>query len=216
MYSYAYNNPFAFVDPTGAWPRSIHELIIDQAFPNLSASQRQVLKDASAQVDSLRGQGNDLTFQHAMAAVGESPAEAEEDYQYFVTMNEDAAMKTQMSFWSAGNPGLSDDALGQFGLALHAILDSTSPAHAGFQAWNVWNIPLVLRHWREESSISPEQLATAVSAARVAFNSTFSPGYLFPSGWNEFDLLQIISQPEQPLRESVTSRICSDLSNCQQ
>jgi len=90
-YSYAHNNPLEYVDRNGKWPTSIHNQIIDTAFPNLSASDRQILKDVSARQDSILsgGQGNSLAFQHAMRSPGESVSQAEADYNTFVSMNED-------------------------------------------------------------------------------------------------------------------------------
>src|SRR5438132_1447946 len=38
-YAYALNNPLAYVDDNGLWPTGIHNRIINQAFPGLSAQQ---------------------------------------------------------------------------------------------------------------------------------------------------------------------------------
>src|SRR5204863_9039720 len=57
QYAYVYNNPMVFVDRNGQCAKPIHEKIIDQAFQNLTADQRQILKGASANMDSLLGRG---------------------------------------------------------------------------------------------------------------------------------------------------------------
>jgi RHS repeat-associated protein len=90
MYSYTYNNPLKFVDKNGEWPTGIHNQIIDAAFPNLTSAHRQILKDVSAQQDSILsgGQSGALSYQHAMSAPGQSTADAEADYQDFVSTNE--------------------------------------------------------------------------------------------------------------------------------
>ena len=210
MCTYAYNNPLQFVDKTGRWPTSIHNKIIEQAFKGtLTPDQIQILKDVSAQQDSILGggQANALSFQHAMRAPGQSVAEAAADYQYFVSMNEEAATKAQVSFWIAGNPEFSNDALKRFAAALHAILDSTSPAHAGFQVWDWRNPALVWRHHWAENTINQQQLNTAVAAAQNAFNSTF-----FPSFGDPFDWLQLEFQQQQPPpTPTVTTKICYTL-----
>lgn len=71
-YSYVYNNPLGLRDDNGKWPTQIHNQIIDQAFPNLSPSQRQILKDVSQNQDDLLlgGQSSDLAFEHAMRGPG--------------------------------------------------------------------------------------------------------------------------------------------------
>jgi hypothetical protein len=104
--------------------------------------------------------------------------QAEVAYQTFVDTNENEATQAQMNFWAGGNAAYSNDALYKFGLALHAILDSTSPAHAGFQEWNVWDPVGIVRHKLAEHSISPQQMAAAVLAAQQAFSRTFSVPYL--------------------------------------
>ena len=203
MYAYSYNNPLSFVDKNGKWPTNIHNKIIDNAFPNLSPHQRQILKDVSANQDGLLngGQSGPLSFQHAMRGPGQSVDDAKADYDAFVSMNEDMGFQTQMNFWAANNPGLSDDALAEFAAALHAIEDSTSPAHEGFQVWEWWNPKLVLQHHWAENSISPQQMANSVAAARNAFNATFNRPLI-----SEFDLLQLSMQPVQK-KEKVTSKI---------
>ena len=204
MYSYAYNNPLSMVYKNGAWPTAIHNEIIDAAFPNLTAEQRQILKDVSAQQDSLLGggQGNALAFEHAMSSPDYSASEAEALYNNFVSGNEDQATQTQINFWLGGGKGLSEDALKQFAAALHAILDSTSPAHAGFQLWDYRNPALAKAHVAAESTITDLQKANAVLAARNAFGSTFTP-----LGFNEFDLLQLTFD-QKPPTPSVTTKIC--------
>jgi hypothetical protein len=52
-YAYVYNNPLGLKDDNGKWPTAIHDQIIDNAFPNLSPSQRQILKNVSADQDSI-------------------------------------------------------------------------------------------------------------------------------------------------------------------
>jgi RHS repeat-associated protein len=204
MYSYAYNNPLQFVDRNGKWPTKIHNQIIDAAFPNLTPAQRQILKDVSAHQDAfltdhtiMGGQAAAVSFQHAMRAPGQSVTEAQQEYEDFVSMNEDQATRTQIDFWAAGNPGLSNDALAQFAAALHAVLDSTSPAHSGFQAWEWWHFR---RHNKAEATINSQQLNTAVTAARNAFDQTFHPNF------NEFDLLQLQLRSQQ--QTAVNSKFC--------
>jgi hypothetical protein len=192
------------VDINGKWPPGIHNKIIDTAFPNLTEAQKQILEDVSAHQDAILsgGQGNSLAFQHALRAPGESVEQAEAKYNTFVSMNEAEATKDQINFWLAGNPGYSDKALAEFAAALHAILDSTSPANAGFQLWDWTKLGLVRRHTQAEKTITPQQLQNAVSVAQNAFNTTFHP-----YNPNEFDLLQLMMRANQP-QERVTHKIC--------
>lgn len=180
-YSYVHNSPLRLVDKNGKWPTDIHNRIIDLAFPNLTPDQRQILKDVSAQQDSvlLGGQSNSSAYMHAMSSPGQTAADAAQQFSDFVSENEAAAQKIQMQFWldepasSSFDGELSDKALAAFGLALHAMIDSTSPAHSWFQTWNWKNPFLVKNHIEAEKTITWAQLINAANVARNVFNATF-------------------------------------------
>jgi RHS repeat-associated protein len=178
-YSYVYNNPLGLKDDNGKWPTEIHNQIIDKAFPNLSPAQRQILKNVSASQDSILGggQANGGAFEHAMRSPGQTVEQAETQYNNFVSGSETDAQNAQMQFWMADPDNkldnLSEASLEAFGEALHAVVDSTSPAHAGFQEWNWMNPFAVYRHIQAEKTISPQQMQNAINAARNAYNATY-------------------------------------------
>jgi hypothetical protein len=174
-YSYVYNNPLRLKDDNGKWPTSIHNQLIDQAFPNLTPAQRQILKNVSAEQDGIMngGQSEALAYQHAMRAPDQTVAQAEGQYNDFVNSNESDARDLEKQWLDPGDDGTIDPAaLEAFGHALHAILDSTSPAHAGFQVWDYNPIHVAQHHFRE-NTINLQQRANAINAAQNAFNSTF-------------------------------------------
>src|SRR6266404_5059665 len=75
LYRYCHNDPVDKSDPLGLWPTDIHNEIIDKALKDkLSDSERQILKDASREVD--RDQSTKGSFQHAMRAPGQSVGDA--------------------------------------------------------------------------------------------------------------------------------------------
>jgi hypothetical protein len=129
----------------------------------------------------------------AMSSPGESEEQAEADYNTFVSMNEDAATNDQVNFWLAGGTGYSDKALAEFAAALHAVVDSTSPTHRGFQVWNWKNPRMVAKHvyGERESVFSGSVVDEAIPAAQQAFNKTFHP-----YNYNEFDFLQLMNQQQ--------------------
>lgn len=181
-YAYVYNNPLGIKDDNGKWPTAIHNQIIDNAFPNLSPAQRQILKNVSASQDSILGggQANGLSFEHAMRSPDQTVGQAQAQYNGFVSSSETEAQNAQLQFWMADPDNkldnLSDASLEAFGEALHAVVDATSPAHEGFPEWDWTNPGLAWRHHNAEKTITPEQLARAVAAARGAYNATY--GYL--------------------------------------
>jgi RHS repeat-associated protein len=179
-YTYAYNNPLRLTDENGKWPTDIHNRIIDTAFPTMTPEQRQILKNVSAGQDSILGggQGNGASYQHAMRGPDQTVEQAQTQYNDFVESSEQSAQNAQMRFWmndpdANEDHALSDQALADFAEALHAILDSTSPAHEGFQVWDWRNPALIVRHHNAEKTINDQQMQGAVSAARNAFNNTF-------------------------------------------
>ena len=212
MYIYAHNNPLAYVDRNGKWPTPIHNQIYTAALAQaLTPEQMQIVQSVSAGQDSILGGGqfNSVAFEHAMRGPDQSIMQAETQYNSFVSGQVQAAQEAQIKFWKA-NPGshsLSDEALVHFAMALHAVADSTSPAHAGFQLWDWRNPLLIWRHMQNEKSITPAQLQTAVSASQGLFDQTFG---MF--GFDEFDLLELQQQQQQQQQqEQVTSQICSGL-----
>jgi RHS repeat-associated protein len=178
-YTYSLNNPLRFKDDNGKWPTEIHNQIIDKAFPMLSPEQRQILKNISASQDSILGDGqaNDLSFQHAMRSPDQTVEQAQGQYNDFVNGEEGVAFDAQAQFWLSDPDvklsNLSPEALAAFAKALHAVVDSTSPAHAGFQKWDWRNPSLVYRHHENERNINGQQMQNAVNAAQGAFNNTF-------------------------------------------
>ena len=135
-----------------------------------------------------------------MRGPDESVADAQTAFRSFVANHENEATKAQISFWSSGNSGLTDTALAHFGAALHAIVDSTSPMHSGFQTWD-WRNPLaVAKHFLGEASISPQQMSTAVSVARSAFVGVFA---------DSFEQLRLLEQQSQARRsEKISVDLC--------
>ncbi|HXE13523.1 MAG TPA: RHS repeat-associated core domain-containing protein [Bryobacteraceae bacterium] len=146
-YSYALNNPLEMVDQNGLWPWPIHNQIISQAFPGMSADQLKTLRDASWNMDYGPGQQDaSKSYQHGMSdgLTSQDPSSAEEE-------------------------GVA------FGNALHTITDRTSPAHVENQPWygtKWWQTQSII-HYQQERNITPGQMQTAVDAARQAFRNTF-------------------------------------------
>jgi RHS repeat-associated protein len=161
LYTYVENDPINQVDPFGLWTKDIHNYLIDHAFPNLTPAQRQILKDVSADVDSLYpGQLQKNDYQHAMSMPGEKPDAAAAKWSKFLQDQQNKAKKC-----SDRNAGLSD-----FGRGLHALADSTSPSHRGFQPWEPTH---ALAHHNKEKSIGLDDYLNTIKLMRQYYQKTF-------------------------------------------
>ncbi len=163
-YTYALNNPLAYVDDNGKWPTWIHELIIDRALPRLSGAQRQEIKNGSWSVDD-PARGGQLTShanEHGETIPGQSQDDAAQKADQFVNTNVDNAK------WNYEHHGLNSS-LYDFGRAFHTVSDMTSPAHEGYQYWYVSGYR---SHRNRESDIDSYRMGLAVGATLSLYKYT--------------------------------------------
>lgn len=139
-YGYVHNEPTLKADRFGLWSTDAHNLILEHAFPNLTWGLQEAIETGSAIVDW--GQGPSTAYQHETTAPGESIADARRKMCAFISDHLGAYNSLRQ------NPSPSSQYAAYFNLgeALHPIMDSTSPAHAG---WQVWGNPLSPRWWFE-------------------------------------------------------------------
>lgn len=99
---------------------------------HLSREENKVLAYSHFAADAPEFQGPNSNHRHAMRREKQTVPQARQDANDFVRQQFSKA-------WSANT---RHEALTEFGLALHALQDSTSPAHAGFQEWSDHPSPL--------------------------------------------------------------------------
>jgi RHS repeat-associated protein len=185
-YSHSLNNPLTWVDRNGLWPTWYHNQIIDAAFPGLSVSDRQNLKESSYVMDKgtfngKSAQDSALSFMHGMSDgnAGENGVDAEARGDEFIAESLATARQAQADWEGRGNSGLSPLALQAFGNAIHVITDRTSPSHEGNQPWygtkGSKNKLRAFNHFVIENTMSNAQLARAVNQIRQTFSKTFNP-----------------------------------------
>ena len=186
-------NPYAFcvndginkIDPFGLWPAEIHNRIIEEAArsikPRLEAENVQSLKTASAEADSV---ANGTPYRHAMREPKQKVEDAQKEWTEFIDNQLKSAKEKQDKWHKEGKCGYSQDALKTAGIALHAVMDATSPSHKGFQAWGGIGVLSgigyyigageISAHANAEQTILPAELMNTVGAFKAKFKSVFS------------------------------------------
>jgi hypothetical protein len=99
---------------------------------------------------------------HAQRQKGQSAESASAQMYAYVSEH----MKNYIDLKNAGE---LEKAYFELGMALHPIMDSTSPSHAGFQIWEgFFNTPgyKLLAHWFREWEINEQQLNATVDLIR--------------------------------------------------
>jgi hypothetical protein len=151
---YAEANPISKIDPMGLFVPANHNGITAEAL-RIAGSPCPDLPAMVALADFLPGsQATQNSHWHAMSngTAGESAAAANAKYQQY--------LKEQMGSCSCA--GLAR--------ALHAIQDSYSPAHTGFQPWNGSKVPSP-SHVYKDSYPSKAVWQQAVNASVAAIRS---------------------------------------------
>jgi len=163
-YAYVQNNPINYVDNNGFWPERIHNQIIRVSFRKLPGELRSQIEKGSAHADSIEFQSTDFNHMHAMRQKDESPEAANDKMQKYINEhlnNYSILIETEQI----------EKAYFELGMALHPIMDSTSPSHEGYQVWvgfsnTSWDNLLI--HWAKEQIISSDRLSKTVELIKQA------------------------------------------------
>ena len=137
-YAYGLGNPMKYVDPWGLWSTAAHEYLIRRYGERngLTEAQIQDMMRGSRYADSLPFQDDDHSYMHAMSSDSLSRGEACGRANQFI---QDGLFNPRH------RPGRSNrNRNGTYfnrGMGMHTVMDSTSPAHQGFQHWSNDQIP---------------------------------------------------------------------------
>ena len=162
LYGMLGNDAVNLVDVLGLWGTKAHQAIIDQVVKDFGLEGllkgcgidvAQSLKNASNALDGLNEEGSpfprlDKFFReqsekrnpyHAMRREGQTVEDAKNEYvkvmEKMKQMATDALKKAKGAQKQCDKCAALQEALDAIGGALHALTDSYSPAHRGFQEW---------------------------------------------------------------------------------
>jgi hypothetical protein len=134
-------------------------------FSNLTSSQLQHIKNGSAFADMPMYQLDGSAHMHAMSDGKSTNSEQCKKMQEYIKKNMDIYNKYMgMGRGSGRNKGTNESiAYSALGMAMHAAMDSTSPAHVGWQHFGASNF---FSHGGWETSL--EDLDAAMQAQNLA------------------------------------------------
>ena len=137
------------------WSTEVHHFLIRSAFDQESEDCLLQMELGSDQIDSFGNQAPSQSFMHAMRAENESVNQARFKMAHFI--QEKYEMAADFRSQALTDPLATFQFCFYRGSALHPIMDTSSPAHEGFQIWSPLDILSVLNHGSFPTSIEDLQ-----------------------------------------------------------
>lgn len=146
FFNYGSNSPTNASDPSGLWSTAAHDQMIWNALHPCGVSNADIwqIQQGSRWLDS-NTQGSEWSYVHSMrdGNAGQGPAVAQQLRDQFIASQMHDAQEVL-------NAGGRDQAMFIFGVAMHPVMDMTSPAHTdpqgnpipwcGFAPWSCSNL----------------------------------------------------------------------------
>ncbi len=167
-FAYAHQNPINLYDKDGLWPERIHKIMIKSFFDKKIENYlvNQIISGSNFS-DHPKFQASGYNHMHAMREPGESIEQARDKMQQYVNHKLDL-------FYQNIYDGNLEKAFFILGMALHPVMDSTSPSHQDFQIWDgskgLLSLDAIL-HGAKEQFISPERFQKTLDLIRDALNT---------------------------------------------
>ncbi len=128
------------------WSTPVHATLIDLAFPEESQLCRAQMNLGSMAADSLQFQGSKYAYMHAMRGEGEKVEDAKKNMEAFLERQYYRVRLHMKNYQRTNHDTDKLRACYRRGFALHPIMDSTSPVHAGYQVWQPFHIDNLFKH----------------------------------------------------------------------
>ena len=127
FYRYAGNSPINENDPSGYWGTNAHNQLIRNALAPCGVSDHDIkqIQKGSRHADDFKFQGAEYSYMHSMTNGSSNPPQSAAD----MMQQRDAFVAAQMANAQNESQGNHDQAMFDFGFAIHPLMDQTSPAH---------------------------------------------------------------------------------------
>jgi hypothetical protein len=133
-YLYCGNNPINFTDPQGLWMGSEHDKVINDVFLT-DAKYMNAMKAGSALLDS-KFDAPEYAFMHHLRQENQSVGQAQRKMEDFIKRHLESYKVMSLLGELFGDEEFTTAAYIHLGMAMHPVIDSTSPAHKDFQIWH--------------------------------------------------------------------------------
>ena len=146
VYGFASGDPVNFADPFGLWPAKTHDAIITTALRGAApGADIWAIMRGSRQFDLGLSQLPRNSFMHSMRATGQNPSAAIAKRDGFIESNMRDAENAQ-------SRGDHQAAMSSLSIAMHTVMDETSPAHVDASGNPlVWRVGDFSEHNKAES-----------------------------------------------------------------
>ena len=134
-YAYTNANPLVRRDPLGLWSTDAHNYFLyrwaARRFPDIATLHLKALYQGSEYADSEIFHADAFSFMHNMSSSLNSPIKGQEAMCRYV--------KRHLELFKALRISNPEKAYFHLGMAMHPVMDSTSPLHRGFQKWSLFS-----------------------------------------------------------------------------
>ena len=182
----------AWTSQDGPFTRAVHQRAIDFALPQVPTVDRDVLKEQQALID--KDQRADQSAEHAMTGLSSKDETEAVQRPLYIEACDQLIRKSLDRARTDELSGKHSQALIELSKAIHAMTDSTSPAHMGFQTWSFQEGIVEMAHHILQERYYPDDNTNAryrshlQGAIRYAYDifsgTTALPDHFFDSGNN--------------------------------
>lgn len=165
------------------WSGGVHHLLLRRAFEKEPEDCLRQMEAGSNRIDRPANQGPDHAYQHAMRSASETIPLARARMAEFIRGEYELAASIRNA---APDPVSYLESCFHRGMALHPVMDSTSPAHRNMGIWSPLDLAQLLRHGDFPSSAenidaflhSPDALERTTRLMRMVDETYLDLGFL--------------------------------------